>query len=270
MCEAPTAGREQQPRGPLAGGRQRPCPMTCRHGVNGRATGVSSVPMPLRMVVAEDNLLVREGLVRLLSTAPDLEVVAACDNYDAVLAAVEEQQPDVVLSDIRMPPGNTDEGIRLAHELRTRYPEMGVVIVSQYSETSHVMDLFAEGSDRRAYLLKERLHDRATLVTAVRSVAAGGSCVDPRIVDVLVDARSGAQGSRLAELTSREREALAEIAQGRSNAGIAESMFVSKRSVEKLVNSIFLKLGLGNAEDVSKRVKAALIFLAESQTTPTP
>ena len=225
--------------------------------------------MALRIVVAEDNLLVREGLVRLLSTAPDLEVVASCDDYDAVAAAVEEQQPDVVLTDIRMPPGLSDEGIRLAHELRASHPEMGVVVVSQYSEARHVLDLFEEGSDRRAYLLKERLHDRAALVSAVRSVAAGGSSVDPRIIDVLVYARSGAPSSRLAELTSREREVLAEIAQGRSNSAIAESLYVSKRSVEKLVNSIFMKLDLGNAEDVSKRVKAALIFLAESQGTPT-
>ncbi len=225
--------------------------------------------MALRIVVAEDNLLVREGLVRLLSTAPDLEVVASCDDYDAILAAVEEQQPDVVLTDIRMPPTQSDEGIRLARELRASHPEMGVVVVSQYSEAKHVLDVFEEGSDRRAYLLKERLHDRAALVSAVRSVAAGGSSVDAKIIDVLVYARSGGPSSRLAELTTREREVLAQIAQGRSNSAIAESLYVSKRSVEKLVNSIFLKLDLGNAEDVSKRVKAALIFLAESQGGPT-
>lgn len=220
--------------------------------------------MSLRIVVAEDNLLVREGLVRLLSGAPDLEVVASCDDWDTVVAAVEEQKPDVVLTDIRMPPGLSDEGIRLARGFRATHPDMGVVVVSQYCEASQVMDLFEEGSDRRAYLLKERLHDRATLLCAIRSVAAGGSSVDPRIVDVLVCARSGAADSPLAELTSREREVLSEIAQGSSNSAIAESLFVSKRSVEKLVNSIFLKLGLSNAGDVSKRVKAALIFLAET------
>jgi DNA-binding NarL/FixJ family response regulator len=224
--------------------------------------------MPLRIVVAEDSLLVREGLVRLLSTAPDIEVVASCDDYDSILAAVGEQHPDVVVTDIRMPPTLSDEGIRLAQALRTSHPETGVVVVSQYSEASHVLNLFEGGSDRRAYLLKERLHDRAALVSAVRSVAAGGSSVDPRIIDVLVYARSGAPSSRLSELTSREREVLAEIAQGKSNAAIAESLVVSKRSVEKLVNSIFMKLGLGSAEDVSKRVQAALIFLAESQGAP--
>jgi DNA-binding NarL/FixJ family response regulator len=221
--------------------------------------------MALRIVVAEDNLLVREGLVRLLSTAPDIEVVASCDDYDAMLAAVEERQPDVVVTDIRMPPTMSDEGIRLAQELRSRRPEVGVVVVSQYSEASHVVKLFEGGSDRRAYLLKERLHDRAVLVSAVRGVAAGGTSVDARIIDILVYARSGAPSSRLSELTSRESEVLAEIAQGRSNAAIAESLYVSKRSVEKLVNSVFLKLDLGNAEDVSKRVKAALIFLGDSQ-----
>jgi DNA-binding NarL/FixJ family response regulator len=231
--------------------------------------GVSLPPMALRVVVGEDNLLVREGLVRLLSTAPDIEVAASCDDYDALAATVEEQQPDVVLTDIRMPPTRSDEGIRLARELRASHPEMGVVVVSQYSEPSDVVELFENGSDRRAYLLKERLHDRAALVSAVRTVAAGGSAVDPKIVEVLVYARSGAPSSQLAELTSREREVLAEIAQGSSNGAIAESLFVSKRSVEKLVNSIFLKLGLGSAEDVSKRVKAALIFLAETQGTST-
>jgi DNA-binding NarL/FixJ family response regulator len=225
--------------------------------------------MALRVVVGEDNLLVREGLVRLLSTAPDIEVLASCGDYDAMAAAIEEQQPDVVLTDIRMPPTLSDEGIRLAAELRVSHPEIGVVVVSQFSEATQVLELFQDGSDRRAYLLKERIHDRAALVSAVRAVAAGASSVDARIIDVLVYARAGAPGSRLAGLTSREREVLAEIAQGKSNSAIAESLFLTKRSVEKLVNSIFMKLDLGNSEDVSKRVKAALIFLAESQGAST-
>lgn len=225
--------------------------------------------MALRIAVAEDNLLVREGLVRLLSTAPDIDVIASCDHYDAILQAVEEQTPDVVVTDIRMPPTRSDEGIRLAQELRASHPQMGVVVVSQYSDANQVLKLFESGSDRRAYLLKERLHDRAALVSAVRSVAGGGSSVDARIIDVLVYARSGAPSSRLSELTSRELDVLAEIAKGRSNSAIAETLFVSKRSVEKLVNSIFLKLDLGPAENVSKRVQAALIFLAESEGAPT-
>ena len=258
-----------QPRRPLARGAPAPGERCMRARCDQDEGRRMVAAMALRVVVAEDNLLVREGLVRLLSTAPDIEVVASCDDYHAILAAVEEQQPDVVVTDIRMPPTLSDEGIRLAHELRASHPDTGVVVVSQYSEPSQVLKLFEGGSDRRAYLLKERLHDRAALTSAVRSVAAGGSSVDARIIDVLVYARSGGQSSRLSELTSREREVLAEIAQGRSNSAIAESLFVSKRSVEKLVNSIFLKLDLGTAEDVSKRVQAALIFLAESQGVPT-
>ena len=224
--------------------------------------------MAVRVVVAEDNLLVREGIIRLLSTAPDLEVVAACDDYDGLVAAVEREDPDVVLTDIRMPPTSTDEGVRLARALHLSHPKVGVVIVSQYSEPQQVLGVFEQGSDRRAYLLKERIHDRAVLVSAIRSVAAGGSSVDPRIIDVLIYARSGGRSSRLDELTPREREVLAEIAQGKSNPVIADDLFLTKRSVEKHINSIFLKLGLGDANDVSKRVKAALIFLAETHTSP--
>jgi DNA-binding NarL/FixJ family response regulator len=218
----------------------------------------------LRIVVAEDNLLVREGIVRLLSSAADLDVVRACEDYDAVLAAVDEEQPEVVLTDIKMPPTLTDEGIRLARRLRASHPEMGVVVVSQYSEPDHVLALFEEGSDRRAYLLKDRLHDRSALISAIRSVAAGASSVDSKIIDVLVGARSGAANSRLSELTPRERQVLAVLAQGKSNAAISDELVLTKSAVEKHVNSIFLKLSLGSPEDISKRVKAALIFLAET------
>jgi DNA-binding NarL/FixJ family response regulator len=222
--------------------------------------------MALRIAVAEDDLLVREGLVRLLSTASDLDVVAACGDYDALVAAVQQAEPDVVLTDIRMPPTLTNEGIRLARWLQMNYPTIGVVVVSQYSEPDQVLELFEAGSDRRAYLLKERIHDRSVLVSAIRAVATGGSSIDPKIVDVLVSVRSGGASSRLDELTPREREVLAAIAQGKSNPVIAEELFLTKRSVEKHVNSIFLKLGLAHADDVSKRVKAALIFLAETHT----
>lgn len=220
--------------------------------------------MTLRIVVGEDDLLVREGIVRLLSGAPDLDVVASGEDYDAVLAAVDREDPDVVVADIRMPPTSTDEGIRLAAQLRASHPKVGVVVLSQYSEPDLVLSVFEEGSDRRAYLLKERLHDRATLASAIRSVAAGGSSVDPKIVEILVYMRSGGANSSLAELTSREREVLAELAQGKSNAAIGESLGVTKRSVEKYINAIFLKLDLDHADDVSKRVKAALIWLAEA------
>ena len=194
-----------------------------------------------------------------------MDVVAACDDYGQVVAAVERQDPDVVLTDIKMPPTSSDEGIRLATQLRGTHPKVGVVVLSQFSEPGYVLALFEAGSDRRAYLLKERLSDRSVLVSAIRSVAAGGSAVDPKVIDVLVTARSGGASSALVELTSREREVLAEIAQGKNNAAIAESLFLTKRAVEKHINSIFVKLGLGSADDVSKRVKAALMFLAEGQ-----
>ncbi len=223
--------------------------------------------MSLRVVVAEDNLLVREGIVRLLSTAPDIDVVALCGDYKQVIAAVEDQDPDVVVTDIKMPPTSTDEGIRLAGQLRGRHPSVGVVVLSQYSNPGYVLALFEDGSDGRGYLLKERLGDRSVLVSAIRSVAAGGSSLDPKVVDVLVFARSEAASSPLADLTPREREVLAEIAQGKSNTAIAEALFLTRRAVEKHINSIFTKLGLGSADDVSKRVKATLMFLAEMPDT---
>jgi DNA-binding NarL/FixJ family response regulator len=219
--------------------------------------------MGLRVVVADDSLLVREGVVRLLSTASDIEVAASCADYDSTLAAIHELDPDVVLTDIKMPPTLTDEGIRLANRLRETHPSTGVVVLSQFSEPGYVMALLESGSDRRGYLLKERVSDRLVLVSAVHTVAAGGSTVDPKVVDVLVSASAGDHSSPLAQLTPRERDVLSEIAQGKSNTAIAETLFLTKRAVEKHIHSIFMKLGLGEANDVSKRVKATLMFLAE-------
>jgi len=218
--------------------------------------------------VGEDNLLVREGLTRLVSSAPDLEVVASCADYDELMAAVEREHLDVVLTDIRMPPTWTDEGVRLANGLRESHPAVGVVVLSQYADPAYVLALFELGSDRRAYLLKERLRDRAALVSAIRSVAASGSAVDPKVVEVLVSARLRDANSPLSELTSREREVLAEIAAGKSNTAIAGSLFLTKRAVEKHINSIFLKFNLGTDADVSRRVKATLLFLAAVETEP--
>jgi len=222
----------------------------------------------LRIAVGEDNLLVREGLTRLVSSAPDLEVVASCADYDELVAAVEREHLDVVLTDIRMPPTWTDEGVRLANGLRESHPAVGVVVLSQYADPAYVVALFELGSDRRAYLLKERLRDRAALVSAIRSVAASGSAVDPKVVEVLVSARLRDANSPLSELTSREREVLAEIAAGKSNTAIAGSLFLTKRAVEKHINSIFLKFNLGTDADVSRRVKATLLFLAAVETEP--
>ena len=221
--------------------------------------------MPIRVVLGEDSLIVREGVRQLLAIDPDVEIVAAVADADSLRDACDRHQPDVVLTDIRMPPTNTDEGIRLAGELRDRHPSIGVVVLSQFADPLYALDLLDRGSDGRAYLLKERVHNRAELMAAIRAVADGGSLIDPKIVESLVAARSRAERSPLNELTAREREVLSEIAQGRSNTAIAESLFLTKRAVEKHINSIFLKLGLADAEDVSKRVKAALLFLSDAE-----
>jgi DNA-binding NarL/FixJ family response regulator len=227
------------------------------------ATGYGQ-PVAIRVVVAEDSLIVREGLQQLLAPSPSVDVVAAYGDVQEVLDAVERDRPDVVLTDIRMPPSNTDEGIRLADHLRESRPSTGVVVLSQYSEPPYVLALLEHGSDRRGYLLKERIHDRGQLVSAIDAVARGGSVIDPKIVEVLVEAKARADRSPLAELTPRERDVLAEMAEGKSNAAIAESLVLTKRAVEKHINSIFTKLGLAASEDVSKRVKATLLFLADS------
>ena len=219
--------------------------------------------MPIRILLGEDSLLVREGVHQLLSLDPDVEVVGAVADEPSLRQLCDEVKPDVVLSDIRMPPTNSDEGIRFASELRDSHPEIGVVILSQYSDPTYALELLDRGSDRRAYLLKERVHNRAELMAAIRAVADGGSMIDPKIVETLVDARTRAEKSPLNDLTAREREVLAEIAHGKSNTAIANDLFLTKRAVEKHINSIFLKLGLAYAEDVSKRVKATLMFLAD-------
>ena len=219
--------------------------------------------MAIRVVVAEDNLLVREGLCQLLAGAPSVEVVGAYGDVAALLGAVEQDRPDVVLTDIRMPPSHSDEGIRVANELRQTCPPTGVIVLSQYADPAYVLALLERGSDRRGYLLKERIHDRRQLVSAIDTVGRGGSVIDPKVVELLVEAKARVDHSPLSELTVREREVLAEMAKGNSNAAIADSLVLTKRAVEKHVNSIFMKLGLSASENVSKRVKATLMFLAD-------
>ena len=220
--------------------------------------------MPIRIALGEDSLIVREGVRQLLAVDPAVEIVATVSDAGSLREACETLQPDVVLTDIRMPPTNTDEGIRLAGELRDSHPAIGVVVLSQFADPLYALSLLDRGSDGRAYLLKERVHNRAELMAAIRAVAEGGSMIDPKIVEALVAARSRAERSPLNDLTARELEVLSEIAQGKSNTAIAGSLFLTKRAVEKHINSIFLKLGLADAEDVSKRVKAALMLLAET------
>ena len=224
--------------------------------------------MPVAVALADDSLIVREGLAQILAAVPDVEVVASCGDLPSLLAIVESEQPDVVVTDIRMPPTSTDEGIRLAAILRDDHPEIGVVVLSNYAEPAYALALLESGSEGRAYLLKERVHDRAQLVGAIESVATGGSVLDSKIVEPLVAAKLRVERSPLAALTGREREVLAEIAKGKSNAAIADALVLTKRAVEKHINSIFLKLNLAYAEDVSKRVKATLLFLAEAEALP--
>jgi DNA-binding NarL/FixJ family response regulator len=221
-----------------------------------------------RVIVADDSFIVREGLRELLDAGSGIQVVGVCGDLDALLTGVEKERPDVVITDIRMPPLNTDEGIQAAASLRETHPQLGVVVLSQYSDPGFVLALLESGSDGRAYLLKERVHDLTQLTSAVETVAAGGSVIDPKIVEVLVAARARGASSPLAELTERERDVLGEIAQGKSNTAIAESLGLSKRAVEKHTHSIFIKLGLANAEEVSRRVKATLLFLADAGETP--
>jgi DNA-binding NarL/FixJ family response regulator len=222
------------------------------------------LPMAIRVVLAEDSYIAREGIEQVLEAASSIDVVSTCEDLDSLLAAIEGDRPDVVVTDIRMPPTNSDEGIRAAAQLRDTHPEIGVVVLSQHDDPAYALALLDSGSEGRAYLLKERIHERAQLVSAVEEVARGGSVIDSKVVESLVGARSRLNNSVLAELTTREREVLSEIAQGKSNAAIAASLFLTKRAVEKHINAIFMKLGLAQAGDVSKRVKATLMFLSDT------
>ena len=218
----------------------------------------------LRVVLAEDNYLVREGVRRILESDPGIELVQTCVDLDGLLAAVARERPAVVVTDIRMPPGNADEGIRAAAQLRRSHPTIGVVVLSQHDEPEFALKLLEEGSAYRAYLLKDSLGDPSQLVNAVREVAAGGSVIDPRVVETLVHARARQRGSKLQDLTDREREVLSQMAQGRNNDTIGLRLHLSVRMVEKHINSIFSKLGLGEEPDVHRRVKAVLIYLSET------
>jgi DNA-binding NarL/FixJ family response regulator len=218
--------------------------------------------MTIRVVLGEDSLLAREGIVSALEDDDEVEVVEMCTDLETLRAAIDRSRPDVVLTDIRMPPSHTDEGIRLAVELRHSHPEIGVVVLSQHAEPRYALALFADGSERRAYLLKERLKDRGELGQAVREVAAGRSLVDMHVIDMLLTQKRRRGSSQLDRLTPRESEILAMIAEGRSNSAIAESLLITKRGVERHISSIFAKLELGESEDISRRVKAALLYLS--------
>ncbi len=237
----------------------------------GFARPAHDAPVPaIRLVLAEDNYLLREGMRRLLETKPDLEVAAVCDDLGSLLAGVEAERPDVVITDIRMPPGNVDEGIRAADRLRHEHPDVGVVVLSQYLEPTYALALFEAGTERRAYLLKERVHDVDQLVAAIRAVAEGGSVVDPKVVEALVAEKSRREQSPLNELTPRELDVLREMAEGKNNAGIANALRLNERTVEKTIHAIFLKLGLAWESAVHKRVKAVIFYLSGTAAETRP
>ena len=218
----------------------------------------------IRVAVADDSYLVREALTHVLDAASGVEVIAACGDLDSLQRVIDADLPDVVVTDIRMPPSDTDEGLQVAARLRRTHPAIGVVVLSQYADPQYGLALLDDGSDGRAYLLKERIRHRAQLVSAIEAVAQGGSMIDAKVVEGLIDARKRAERSPLADLTRRELEILAFVARGYSNQAIADELVLTKRAVEKHINAIFLKLDLTEAQDVSRRVKAALIYLAES------
>jgi DNA-binding NarL/FixJ family response regulator len=230
----------------------------------GRASPILCA-MPIRIVLADDSFIVREGMRELLESVAEVEVVATCNDLDSLLAAIERERPDVVVTDIRMPPTNTNEGIRVAEGLRSSAPTIGVVVVSQYADAEYALALLDKGASGRAYLLKERVSDLDQLVHAIREVARGGSVVDSKVVENLISARARNKRSALAELTPRESEVLADVAEGKNNAAIAEGLHLSEGAVEKHISSIFSKLGLGEEPAVHRRVKATLIYLAEER-----
>src|SRR2546423_2045859 len=217
--------------------------------------------MPLRVVFAEDNYLVREGTSALLGSTSDVELVAAVSDLDSLLAAVDEHRPDAVLTDIRMPPTNTTEGIEAARRIRAEHPDIGVVVLSQYAEEDYAYELLRDGAAGLGYLLKERVADVDELVRALTEVAKGGSVLDSKVVEALVARRDRVARSPVARLTDREREVLSQMAQGKNNASIAASLFLTERAVEKHINSGFHKLGLSAETDVHRRVMAVLALL---------
>ena len=216
------------------------------------------------VVFAEDNYLVREGTAALLQNAGSVDLVGTAATFDELLAQVEETGPEAVLTDIRMPPTNTTEGIDAAKRIRQEHPNVGVVVLSQYAEEEYAYELLKDGAAGLGYLLKERVSDLDEVVRALNEVSKGGSVLDPKVVEALVSAKEKMAHSPLASVTDREREVLELMAQGKNNASIAKALFLTERAVEKHINSLFHKLGLTEEPDVHRRVMAVLAFLRES------
>jgi DNA-binding NarL/FixJ family response regulator len=215
----------------------------------------------LRVVFADDNYLVREGVAALLSEMTDLDLVQIVADPQELLAAVAEHRPDAVLTDIRMPPSHTNEGIVAAKQIRAKYPEIGVVVLSQYVEEEYAFELLSDGVAGMGYLLKERVSELDEVARALHEVARGGSVLDPKVVEGLLSRKADEARSPLLGLTDREREVLQEMATGRNNAMIAKTLFMSDRAVEKHIGSVFQKLGLVEEGEVNRRVMAVLAFL---------
>jgi len=215
----------------------------------------------IRVVLAEDNYLLREGTAALLDTLDDVELVATAADKDELLARVAEHGPDVVITDIRMPPEHQTEGLAAAAEIRTRYPGTGVILLTQFADPQYAYEFLSQGAAGAGYLLKERIGDIAELKRSLQQVAAGGSALDPELVEALVVRKERAAGSLLGTLTPREREVLEQMAQGKNNATIAKALFLTERAVQKHINSVFSKLGLGDSTDVDRRVAAVLKLL---------
>ena len=221
----------------------------------------STVFRMIRVALADDDLLIREGMQRLLEAEPGIEVVAVAADSGALLEAVERHVPDVVLTDVKMPPAYATEGVELARSLRTSHPSMGVLVVSQHAELHYALALLADGTARRGYLLKDRLAHRDQLVSAITQVATGGSVIDPKLVELLVTRGERDAVSPLQRLTQREHEVLAEVAAGKSNAAIGRDLVITKRAVERHVGAIFAKLDLPDEDAASRRVTATLVYL---------
>jgi DNA-binding NarL/FixJ family response regulator len=218
---------------------------------------------PIRVAIADDSYLIREAIGQILGRMAGIELVAACADGDSLWDAVENKSLDAVIVDMRMPPSGELEGIEIASRLRERHPDVGLVLLSQYAEPRYGLELMNPSAAGRAYLLKDRVHDREELESAIRTVARGGTMIDPSMVRMLLEAQQQRRSSAVAELTPREQEVLAEMAQGKSNAAIGEALGLTKRAVEKHVGSIFMKLELSDEDMVSRRVAAVLLYLAE-------
>jgi DNA-binding NarL/FixJ family response regulator len=219
----------------------------------------------IRVVFAEDNYLVREGTAALLQNSGSVDLVGTAASFDELLAQVEETSPEAVLTDIRMPPTNTTEGIDAAKRIRQEHPNVGVVVLSQFAEEEYAYELLKDGAAGLGYLLKERVSDLDEVVRALNEVSKGGSVLDPKVVEALVSAKEKMAHSPLATVTDREREVLELMAQGKNNASVAKALFLTERAVEKHINSLFHKLGLTEEHDVHRRVMAVLAFLRESE-----